>query len=181
MSEFDKPASIDEQLRGIPLPPGILARLREIAALGDTQLDRALCDVSVPAGVLDRLRAISSEPTTPQAVELPLGGRRVNSRMATHSPVGWHADRFLWAGWAIAATLLAMIGGVIWVVNAREHAEHPQLATNSHNNANVNASQGDSDPAHKNFASPDGQSGLNSHLRARRECRASGGSRPGDH
>lgn len=52
---------LDVELRNVPLPEGLLDRLREIAAGDDVQLDAALCDVRLPDGLLARLKAIPAD------------------------------------------------------------------------------------------------------------------------
>jgi Ca-activated chloride channel family protein len=50
---------IDRELRRVPVPDGLLARLREVAAHGaDEALDEQLCAVPVPEGLEARLRLI---------------------------------------------------------------------------------------------------------------------------
>ena len=65
MADFDNPSSLDEQLRSVALPPGLLDRLRAATALGDaawddSALDRALSDVPLPVELLARLREIAT-------------------------------------------------------------------------------------------------------------------------
>lgn len=52
-SNFD--AWLDAQLRDVPLPEGLLERLRGLASLSDEQLDAALRDVPVPSRLMARL------------------------------------------------------------------------------------------------------------------------------
>ena len=49
---------LNERLRDVRLPAGLLLRLRQIASGDDEQLDRALCDVPLPEGLLARLKGI---------------------------------------------------------------------------------------------------------------------------
>ena len=64
MSEFQEQPdpSFDEQLRTVRIPPGLLARLRQIANAGDMELDAALCNVPMPAGLARQLRQIPDLP-----------------------------------------------------------------------------------------------------------------------
>jgi Ca-activated chloride channel family protein len=50
---------LDAELRNVALPPGLLERLRQVAAPSDEELDAALRDVPVPAGLSVRLRRIA--------------------------------------------------------------------------------------------------------------------------
>ncbi len=47
---------LDDQLRDVPVPDGLLDRLGRIAAMSDAELDAALRDVPLPEGLLLRLR-----------------------------------------------------------------------------------------------------------------------------
>jgi hypothetical protein len=60
MSSHPGDTWIDDALRNVALPAGLLPKLRAIAAQDDAELDRALCDVTTPPGLLDRLRSIGS-------------------------------------------------------------------------------------------------------------------------
>lgn len=65
---------IDGELRRVPLPDGLLARLRRIAERGgDDELDEQLCAVDLPQGLLDRLSAIvDDEPLDRRIADVPL-------------------------------------------------------------------------------------------------------------
>ncbi len=61
-SEFDR--EHDERLRGLPLPEGMIARLKQVAVASDADLDAALRDVTLPTGVLSRLKDITLDDDT---------------------------------------------------------------------------------------------------------------------
>ena len=50
--------NLDAQLRAVPLPEGLVERLRQTALADDDGLDAALRELPLPAGLLDRLRGI---------------------------------------------------------------------------------------------------------------------------
>ncbi len=56
-------AWLDAQLRNVPLPDGLVARLERVVAAEDEQIDAALRNVRLPALLLWRLRRIVEEPT----------------------------------------------------------------------------------------------------------------------
>jgi hypothetical protein len=114
VSEHQTPKSIDRQLRNVALPPGLLPRLREIASMGDAELDFLIGAVPLPEGTLDRLRTIGSLTDADldgelRDVELPRGMHRRVER-AMH----WQSQRARLIGWAVAASLLAIISGVAY-------------------------------------------------------------------
>jgi Ca-activated chloride channel family protein len=107
---------IDEQLRSVPLPPELLARLGQVASLGDGELDHALCDVALPPALLDRLHAIGSLTDTDidddaRHVALPAG---VVPRL--HRSVWRQAWQARLAHLAVAASLAFAIGGAGWLL-----------------------------------------------------------------
>jgi Ca-activated chloride channel family protein len=114
VSEYKTPNSIDRQLRNVALPPSLLPRLRDIAAMGDAELDFLIGAVPLPADTLDRLRSIGSLCDVDidaelRDVELPRGMRyRVERSMR------WQAQRARLIGWAVAASLLAIVAGVAY-------------------------------------------------------------------
>jgi Ca-activated chloride channel family protein len=55
-SNFD--AWLDTELRNVPLPAGMLARLQKVAELSDEELDADLQAVAIPAGLARRLQRI---------------------------------------------------------------------------------------------------------------------------
>ena len=57
MSQHSPDPWIDDQLRKVPVPEGLLARLRR-EPVSDEQLDQSLAEVSLPAGLRSRLLAI---------------------------------------------------------------------------------------------------------------------------
>jgi Ca-activated chloride channel homolog len=125
VSEHETPKSIDRQLRNVALPPGLLPRLREIAAMGDAELDFLIGAVPVPAETLDRLLTIGSLSESDidgelRDVELPRGMRyRVERAMR------WQAKRAQLIGWAVAASLLAVVSGAAyWASVDRNVAQH---------------------------------------------------------
>ncbi len=69
---------LDEELKNVPLPDGLLARLKQIGSGPEAQLDAALCDVVLPKGLRARLRAIAREDAFDEAlrgVPVPAGLR----------------------------------------------------------------------------------------------------------
>jgi Ca-activated chloride channel homolog len=120
MSKFDD-AWIDEQLRNVPLPHELLARLGEVATLGGStldnrELDDALCDVALPTAMLDRLQAIGSltdADLDDDARHVPLP-RAVVPRL--RGAVRWRAVQSQLARLAIAASLAFVIGGAGWLM-----------------------------------------------------------------
>src|SRR4051812_5404550 len=81
--------SLDAELRGVPIPPGLIARLERLARYGDEQLDAAVCDVPLPARLLDRLAWIDQH----QRRLAPAHGVRA---------------------WAMAAALFLALGASLW-------------------------------------------------------------------
>ncbi|HEX5105190.1 MAG TPA: YfbK domain-containing protein, partial [Pirellulaceae bacterium] len=59
---------LDAQLRDVPLPDGLLARLKSSLVPSDEQLNAALVAVAVPATVLARLREIPGDVAVDEAV-----------------------------------------------------------------------------------------------------------------
>ena len=49
---------LDARLRAVPLPEGLIQRLRQVALADDAGLDAALTEMPLPAGLLGRLRGI---------------------------------------------------------------------------------------------------------------------------
>lgn len=54
--DYNSDVWLDDQLRDVPVPDGLLDRLGRIAAMSDAELDAALRDVPLPQGLLLRLR-----------------------------------------------------------------------------------------------------------------------------
>lgn len=65
---------MDGEIRRVPLPDGLLARLRRLAENGaDDELDEQICSVALPEGLLGRLAAIvDDEPLDRRMSEVPL-------------------------------------------------------------------------------------------------------------
>src|SRR5581483_1810825 len=59
-SSFD--ARLAARLNDIPLPDGLLGRLRMIPLADDADFDRALADIALPPDLIDRLSAVGSAP-----------------------------------------------------------------------------------------------------------------------
>ncbi len=58
MSDDSTQNWIDQQLRQVPLPEGLLERLRAAGRMTDGDVDQALVDVPLPAGLVERLAMI---------------------------------------------------------------------------------------------------------------------------
>jgi Ca-activated chloride channel family protein len=58
--EHNPSESIDDEIRRVPLPERLLAKLRAIALAEDTDLDEALREIPVPPGLLSRLQGIAT-------------------------------------------------------------------------------------------------------------------------
>ncbi len=70
-SHFEHNRWLDRELREVPLPEGMLARLREIAAGDDdAQLDALIGDVRLPAGLLEGLRQIVKDERLDRALQM---------------------------------------------------------------------------------------------------------------
>lgn len=121
----ETPNSIDRQLRDVPVPPGLLPRLRDIAALGDVEIDDRLRGIPIPDGMLDRLR----EVVTLSDVEIDRRLRDVPLPRGMHKRVERsrrHSTR--WAqliGWAVAASLLAIVTGVLYWSSGNPQVAEP--------------------------------------------------------
>lgn len=105
-----KPFSeIDDRLRDVPLPAGLLARLREAAGWNDQRLDAELRDISVPEDLVSRLRQSIADEVLDESVrgvELP-GGLLARLRLIATRRAETPMMR-----WAVAASLFFLIGGV---------------------------------------------------------------------
>ena len=58
---FDFEPQLDAQLRDVPMPDGLLARLREVAAWSDDEIDRSLRVVPVSAEWVRRLKQVPAD------------------------------------------------------------------------------------------------------------------------
>lgn len=108
MSEHEAfPESLDAQLRQVPVPTELLVRLRGIATWNDAELDHQLRAVPVPAGLVARVQqAVADEHLDERLRAVPLPAhvlprvRQVSARRR-RSP---------WVQWALAASLLLVVG-----------------------------------------------------------------------
>jgi Ca-activated chloride channel family protein len=80
--------SLDAELRSVPIPPGLMARLERLARYGDEQLDVAVREVPLPPGLLQRLERIDKH----QRALAPVRVRR----------------------WAMAAAVFVAVGTSLW-------------------------------------------------------------------
>ena len=67
---------LDAELKNVPVPDGLLGRLREVADWDDARVDAALCDVNLPAAMIDRLHEAMGDEALDEAmgsVPLPHG------------------------------------------------------------------------------------------------------------
>ena len=108
--DFNADARQDAELRAVPVPQGILQRLRRTALVDDGRLDEAIRDLPVPAGLLERLRQIAlltdrgldaALRDVPVTVGLPGRLQRVPRKLI-------RVDRL--PRWAVAASLLLAVG-----------------------------------------------------------------------
>jgi len=90
-AEFGSDPWLDARLRDVPLPPGMMARLEQIAATSDDELDGMVRNVPVPSDLSMRLSRIS----------------RVRRQ------------RFPWRELAVAATVLLLVGVGLFNVPVR--------------------------------------------------------------
>lgn len=121
MSDWED--KLDEQLRDVALPPGLLARLQvigetdpslselELAILSDDALDHELCSVALPASLIDRVqRDISSlavaEELDRQLVDVTVPGPLLKSLRQ----IPWQlTHRKQWERVALAASLMLVV------------------------------------------------------------------------
>jgi len=90
-AEFGSDPWLDARLRDVPLPPGMMARLEQIAATSDDELDAIVRNVPVPSDLSMRLSRIS----------------RVRRQ------------RFPWRELAVAAAVLLLVGVGLFNVPVR--------------------------------------------------------------
>lgn len=112
MTEHKPDRRLDEQLLDVPLPDGMLGRLREGSAFSDKQIDRRLGDVPVQASLLNRWKQVAEDEWIDNRLrDVPLSlvvlpRCRIESR---------RLSRIRWARMAIAASLMMLLGSAFMV------------------------------------------------------------------
>lgn len=103
---------LDARLCDVPLPEGLLERVRGAIVPGDAEIDRRLRDVAAPVGLLDRIKmSIDDEVLAEQLANVPLPERlmprlRVVPQFRTRSPL---------ARYSLAASLMVALS-VGWLM-----------------------------------------------------------------
>lgn len=110
MTRPDPSPWIDAQLREIPVPDGLVRRLRKIALADDLALDDELRGVAMPPGLAGRLRMVVADDDVGldgllRDVPVPY---RVLCRL--RATPGYRLKLQRVVGWAVAATLIVAIG-----------------------------------------------------------------------
>ena len=107
MSDFEP--QLDAHLRDVPVPEGLLARLREVAAWSDGELDQALRAVPVSGELVRRLKQVPADEALDEAlrdVPLPVGlRRRLRAAVSRRPARQWIAEL------SRAAALFIIVGG----------------------------------------------------------------------
>ncbi len=110
MTRPDPNPWIDAQLREIPVPDGLVRRLRKIALADDLALDDELRGVTMPPGLAGRLRlAVADDDAGLDGLlrDVPVPYRVLCRLRATP---GYRLKLQRVVGWAVAATLIVAIG-----------------------------------------------------------------------
>ncbi len=107
---------IDQQLRDVAVPAHALDRLREIAALGDRELDHLIRAQPLPAGVMDRLRVIGTQADVEVDQELQHVGLPDGLIPRLRRGMKWQVWRTWLAQVAVAASLMLALGGSIYLL-----------------------------------------------------------------
>ncbi len=108
MARHDSDHLLDSQLRDVPLPDGLIARVRDLGSWSDEQLDEQLRRVSVRAGLVGDIQQRVADEQVDQTlrnVELPWGlltRLRIIAQVRRRSQFG---------RLAIAASLMLLVGG----------------------------------------------------------------------
>ena len=99
MTPSDHEFELDRQLRDVPVPADLAARLKSIpeAAAIDDALDRELSTVELPPTLVEQLHQIASQELVTRRINERIGSRR--------SPLAWVVG-----AWATAAAILAAFG-----------------------------------------------------------------------
>lgn len=107
---FNFGARQDAELRAVPVPEGLLERLRRAALADDEGLDAAIREVSVPAGLLGRLRqpALDTDEGLDGALREVAVPVELRGRLQQVPKNRIRLARL--TQWAAAASLLAVIG-----------------------------------------------------------------------
>ena len=116
-------SALDAQLRDVPVPENLIARLLDISSLTDEQLDLELRDVAVPSGMTARLSEIPEYTDAEidsqlRDVPLPAGliSRLRSSQRSSRRLQAWHGG--------MAASLLLAVGlSYLAVVKSRQPAD----------------------------------------------------------
>ena len=114
MTDANKDAWLDNRLRDVPVPGGMLARLRDVRNWDDQHVDTALSEVPIPAGFRDRLRSATEEMAIDDAlrdVAVPMHLLRSLRSVRRARAWRWHRG---WTAAAVAATLLLALTATMW-------------------------------------------------------------------
>ena len=133
----DFEARQDAELRAVPMPAGLLSRLRQIAVADDEGLDEALRRVPVPEGLTDRLQRslLADDEALDEAVRDVRVPVSVQQRLR-RIPKNWLRLTRL-TQWATAASLLIAIGlsyvgamvALLWATYPPGDASGPRLSS----------------------------------------------------
>lgn len=118
---------LDARLRQVTLPPGMIARLRdiaqtdpslselELALLSDDALDEQLVEVELPAGLIERVQ--HEVTVAAQDAEIDRQLRQVEvprGLLRTLRSIPWQSQRHQWQKLAVAAALLLMVSAAYY-------------------------------------------------------------------
>jgi len=117
MSDFEPTNSPEENLGNVPLPEGLLARLKQLAVASDDDLDTALRDVPMPAGLVSNLKEIGLTDRELDVAlrRVPVPARIIDNLKAVPVERPQPTQR-AWPRYALAASLLLAIGSSIFAV-----------------------------------------------------------------
>lgn len=126
MSTEHPDSRLDARLRDVPLPDGLLDRLRAVPLPDDAQIDRRLCDVAVPPGLVDRVcAAVEDEVIVERLADVPVPGSLMpRLRVVPQMRIQSRFERYAVAAslmLAVSVAWFALLGGLLDQVRPHDH------------------------------------------------------------